>query len=361
MYNLCNVPDDDSLPEVHRLLAASPKGEAYAILGSHIETRAHHSPVPLTSGCLPLSTPKLTDNVFRCFRPGGTGLAFGEGLSPFACICEGHSEATTVRQLIKRAEIAEGGTSMSLADAETLTTTDVRFPTTPQAAIEKLYAWSVVVDIFHGVAHPISKSIREFVLAVGPALHVVHQNAVTPAIGMDHVNRVLYEAQQDYFQWAGKAARSEDPAVRTCVPNFLSIQAAVSSFRTGGLSALPGPWYLLLGAPPDPARQTRPNPAQTDRPSSQQERATPTLNPNPDRALLKRFKESGFTNISTMMDGKEVTIPKHSGKDVCLVWGLKGECSAGCKRKGQHVRYAQATNRALNELLTKCGVRETQA
>jgi hypothetical protein len=34
MYNLCNVANDDHLPEVHRLFAQSPKGQAYAILGS---------------------------------------------------------------------------------------------------------------------------------------------------------------------------------------------------------------------------------------------------------------------------------------------------------------------------------------
>jgi hypothetical protein len=62
------------------------------------------------------------------------------------------------------------------------------------------------------------------------------------------------------------------------------------------------------------------------------------FNPHADRAVLKRFRESEFSNISNMMEGKDVTIPKHSNKDVCLVWALKGECSAGCKRKSQHVR-----------------------
>ena len=76
--------------------------------------------------------------------------------------------------------------------------------------------------------------------------------------------------------------------------------------------------------------------------------------------MLTRFRESEFTNISSMMEGKDVTIPKHAGKDVCLVWALKGECSAGCKRKAQHVRYSQAANRSISELLTKCGVPAAQ-
>jgi hypothetical protein len=61
MYNLCNVADDDHLPEVHRLLAQSPKGRAYTILGSFAEERAYASDVPLTTGCLPLATTKMMD------------------------------------------------------------------------------------------------------------------------------------------------------------------------------------------------------------------------------------------------------------------------------------------------------------
>jgi hypothetical protein len=82
MYNLCNVADDDHLPEVHRLPAQSPKGRAYAILGSFAEERAYASDMPLTAGCLPLATTKMTDQVFRSFKPTCTGVTFGEGLSP---------------------------------------------------------------------------------------------------------------------------------------------------------------------------------------------------------------------------------------------------------------------------------------
>jgi hypothetical protein len=174
MYNLCNVADDDHLPKVHRLLAQSPKGRAYAILGSFAEERAYASNVPLTAGCLPLATTKMTDQVFRSFKPACTGVTFGEGLSPFACVCEGHAKSQTVQLVIKKAEVAEWSASLSLTDAEQLTSTDVRFPTLPQMAIEKLYAWSVYIDIFHGNTHPVAVNVRNFVMAVGPGLHVIY-------------------------------------------------------------------------------------------------------------------------------------------------------------------------------------------
>jgi hypothetical protein len=118
--------------------------------------------VPLTAGCLPLATTKMTDQVFRSFKPACTGVSFGEGLSPFACVYEGHAELQTVQLMIKKAEVAESSTTLSLTDAEQLTSTGVRFPTSPQTAIEKLYAWSVFIDIFHGNGHPIATNVWNF-------------------------------------------------------------------------------------------------------------------------------------------------------------------------------------------------------
>ena len=163
--------------------------------------------MPLALLNCPLPTTKLVDDVFRSLNPANTGLIFAFGLSPFAIVCEGHAEMESVRCLIKQAELAESGTTMSLADAERLTSSDVRFPVNPQTGAEKLWGWSILVDIFHGVAHDISISVRRFVCNVGPALHrVAEQHADNPSIGMYHVCRVLYEAQQDYFCYASAAA-----------------------------------------------------------------------------------------------------------------------------------------------------------
>ena len=75
---------------------------------------------------------------------------------------------------------------------------------------------------------------------------------------------------------------------------------------------------------------------------------------------LRNVRESGHTSISGMMAGKDCTIPKHGGKQVCLVWALKGECSSGCKRKDLHKRYNQTVNQELHTLLDACGVANIQ-
>ena len=82
----------------------------------------------------------------------------------------------------------------------------------------------------------------------------------------------------------------------------------------------------------------------------------PTVNAHPDSRLVQRFSASSHNNITSMMQGHDIDVPKHRGKDVCLTWALKGACTSTCKRKEAHVRYPLTVNKALHELLDKCGV-----
>ncbi len=140
-------------------------------------------------------------------------------------------------------------------------------------------------------------------------------------------------------------------------PTFEHIATKVLTYRTGSLSELPASWYTLLNAP-RPDRPTRP--AGEPKSSRSQAGTVATFNANPDARLVSRFGESGHATISAMMQGHDASIPKHKGKPVCLVWALKGECSASCKRKDQHVRYPGDTTAKIHDLLTKCGVANPQ-
>ena len=88
------------------------------------------------------------DDVFQNFTP-----VLASHLTPFAIVCEGHAEAFADLRLMKKAEILEGETSMLLQDAESITSADVKFPSTAYFAGKRLCGWSVVIDVFHGVAH----------------------------------------------------------------------------------------------------------------------------------------------------------------------------------------------------------------
>ena len=92
VMNLCQVGDEAHLPEVHTALVNAPKSREYAVVAALLSKRAEASPLPISAANAPLATTKLVDEVFRSYQPGGIGLTFGKGLTPFAIICEGHKE-----------------------------------------------------------------------------------------------------------------------------------------------------------------------------------------------------------------------------------------------------------------------------
>jgi hypothetical protein len=103
MHRLCGVTSDVNLPKVHSLLLQTAKGRIYAVLTSLFATRAQASPVPLNVATAPVASTKLVDDVFKCYLPGGDGLTFGKGLSPFPIICPGHDGIEQVRKLMQQA------------------------------------------------------------------------------------------------------------------------------------------------------------------------------------------------------------------------------------------------------------------
>ena len=126
---------------------------------------------------------------------------------------------------------------MSLQDAELITSADVKFPSTACFAGEKLCGWSVMIDIFHGVAHDMSNCVRNFVIAVVPHLHSVQCNlAESPGVGMDMVCCVPCKAQQEHFHWANKAANG---VVGAAPVNFANVLGKVQTHRVSSLCPLP--------------------------------------------------------------------------------------------------------------------------
>ena len=363
MYKMTGAADDDHLPEVHKVLARAPKGQFFAVLASYVQARAQTSPLPVFSGCLPVLTTKLVDQVFRAFQVCGIGNLFGEGLSPFSVCCEGHAEYQKVVKRTRQAELAFAGNNTSMADAADLTTVDTRYPTTPQHAAEKLYGWSILVDVFHGENTAVAKNVREAVHQIGPRMHSIHAGGGSNAVGMDLCNKVLYDLQQTYFDWAEQTALCTDIAALPRAPTFEDICQAVRTNRFYNLSPLPMSWYTMVDnpAPGGPTGSRAPSSsAGNDTSPRHQSGSVPVFNSNADQDMMTRFRDSGHRTIKDMMEGKNATIPKHQNKPVCLVWALKRECSSNCKRKDMHIRYPATVNKAIHTFLDKCDVASLQ-
>lgn len=354
MLNLTGAADGDHLPPVHKLLVNAPRGKEHSILGSHFAERAAATDLPIGISNAPLSTPTLMDVVFKNYNPYNNGLTLGQGLTPFAIICEGHADVEAIKTLVKRSEIVAQGNSLTLSDAEALTTSDVRLPTEVFIAKEKLFGWSVVVDVFHGERTPIAVSIRDAVREVTPYLdRLVKQSSEATDVGMELVCRVLYEFQQDYFTYCRKLAGGTHlPA-----PDFARIISQVESFRAQSLSPLPNQWYAnFQGAPQGPSR----NPTETGGGGGgtlrQATGTVPQTNARADEGLLRRFRECGHQSIKSMIGDHAVEVPKINGKEICLSWALRGSCSGNCKRKDQHKNYSRDVVQKIHALMDACSV-----
>jgi hypothetical protein len=138
------------------------------------------------------------------------------------------------------------------------------------------------------------------------------------------------------------------------LPGFARLTSAVLTYRADSLSPLPGSWYSMLGSPP--GMRGRRAVQETVTSPRAQAGAAPTFNAHADTRLLKRFEDSTFPSITALMEGHDAAIPKLGGKEVCLVWALKGKCSGTCKRKAMHKSYPRSVVTQVHALLDTCGV-----
>ena len=117
-------------------------------------------------------------------------------------------------------------------------------------------------------------------------------------------------------------------------PDFVHITDAVGSSQVTTLLVCPATWYSLLPAASLPA---------TAEPRQDPHHASGSVgvfNSNADARLVERIRSTGHTRISEMTNGHDVKAPKVNGKEICLVWDLKGSCSSSCSRKDQHNFYS---------------------
>jgi hypothetical protein len=255
--------------------------------------------------------------------------------------------------MVQHAQLVEAGASLTLADAAALTADDIRFPTQPFVAVEKLYGWSVVIDLFHGVNHPVAVHTREAVCSIGPLLQrLAGQMGDAPGVGMELICRVLYDMQQDYFQFLALAAAGTAPIV----PTYTKVVELVQTYRASSLSPLPAHWYAMVDCPKTGQGGSKATPPTAPASMRNTESSVAVTNAHADSRLLARYRGSGHPSITALIGGRSLDYPKREGTPICMAWALKGACSTNCKRAHQHVRYSQAVIQATHKFLDDCGV-----
>jgi hypothetical protein len=244
LHRWCGVNRDVDLPHVHMLIlkAKSPKEKTYGILDNLFIEQTAAMSLGMAEGSEPKSMTGLVNEVFRSYKPANSGSEVGKGLSPFGIMMEGHDGFTQLNKAICQASTLESGTSVSLADADMLLANDSHFPSTIWMVVEKLNGWSVVVDVFHRVNHPIAVSIRTAVQQMGPRLQRLAATMSDDVqSGLELVCRIIYDMQQDYFLYMSHVGRGE----AYDIPTFTKLIDMVSSNHATSLTNLPQACLVL--------------------------------------------------------------------------------------------------------------------
>ena len=216
LCNICCAATEADLPKVWTQLANCAQGVAIATVASCISTRFQAANTGWAADSVPIVTTQLNDQVFKRLILGGTGQQMREGLTPFAVVCANHAEGQAA---IKASAAADSGNRYDLQDTCAIMVSDVRLPSTPHTAAEKLVGWSILIDVVLGVIYPCAMATHNFALMAVPILLRFSNNVIPIATTMEHALAVLFQAQQEFFLWLAQAKTISSATARPALPD----------------------------------------------------------------------------------------------------------------------------------------------
>ena len=201
IQRLCGVGSDADLPNIHILMARGSSRQHYGALEHALRSRAMTTQLGIDSDSAPVASTYLTVTVFRDHKIASDGTRLGEGLSPFSIVCHHHSSAAELRQYALAVSTAEAGSQLSVSDAKQLTASNAKLPASPVEAGQLLQAFSVAVDVYFGVNHRLSVSLRRCTRSIFASMMRLTQHFQESADAQRISCSILYDIQQDVFGW----------------------------------------------------------------------------------------------------------------------------------------------------------------
>ena len=128
-------------------------------------------------------------------------MEFGEGLNPFSVACQGHVQSKEIIELASKQSLMEAGdTSITLADAAKFQTKDARFPRNVNQAVDKLWGFSIQVDVYLGPLHPYALALAAALTELCPLIvNIKSIHAGDLPYVMSIVIRIMLFIQQTFF------------------------------------------------------------------------------------------------------------------------------------------------------------------
>ena len=370
MHKLCGVGGDDDLPPLLKQLAASKdKSNDTAIINLAMFTAGNADPF-----INPVNTPRATPHLvslLRTFNLIGIGVEIGDGLTPFATICQGHPQSKSILELADQQQSMEAGNnSMSLADSAAFKVKDPRFPRSLIQVVDKLRAYKIQCQVILGANNRFVVALDQGITTILPQIYQLESTYQhNPKQAIMYGLRVIMWVQQSTFLYLRKV-RDQEPVAPPArlpdvpLPDYEELADKLSmGMHNLALPTIPEAWMELIKSQlpeyftQEPERIRGGGPGDSAGKQGSGGGKVVVINSKQDQSLKKRWVDSGHETIKELLSkGNNPDIPKYGQTPVCLSWCLKGKCTSDCPRANAHKHYGDALVKQIHEVLTVCQV-----
>ena len=344
---------DANLPELAHELANAKSSERRSCLQARFTLRASED------GAASRAPPIATKEVLAMCEEGNT-LAPSvhriddllAGISPFTCGWRvGSEKGDTVHQRQVNYDAQQGGgTQVTLAEQQALSTKEVQLPVTSWEATQMLGGLSIVLDEFQGANHPHAYNFRVFL--TGPWQEVVHgveSMAEADRAKMPHIwARLLREMQLLLGRYLCTVLDGNAPGAP---PTYEEIRDLVLLRQWHRLATIPSRYYASGPTPTSAPGST------TTSPASKEEASRIVVNSSRNEAWITRYNNSGRTVAELRANAPR----DNDNGEMCLAYHFRGQCYSNCSRRGSHRPATGAALRRMNTFVNTYCVPTTPA
>lgn len=353
MRRLAGLPDDGSqdvqLPELAHELANAKSSERRSCLQARFMLRASEN------GATTRVPPIATKEVLAMYEDGHSFAPtlyrlddLLAGINPFTC---GWRVGTEKGEIVHQRQVnfdaqQSGGTQVTLAEQQSLSTKEVQQPTSSWEATQMLGGLSICLDEFQGANHPHAYNFRVFL--TGPWQEVVH--GVESMSERDRAKVphlwpcLLREVQLRMGRYLRMVLDGKGPADP---PTYGEIRDMVLLRQWYQLATIPARYLVGPYQPPPAPGGTTPTPA----PAPPGDASRVVMNTSRNETWITRYQDSGRTIAELRANAPR----DNDNTELCLAYHLRGQCYSNCSRRGTHHAITGAALRRMNTFVnTHC-------
>jgi hypothetical protein len=328
LRRLCQVVEDDQLPEFWRFLAANKGSKKSVGLSAFINYTTLRANQDDSSGILPIISASLYNNI-SSFELGANDLeTITQGVSPFLMCPIGYvkvKHVTMVTQQFMTIHCGEG--TPQLSDLKSLApNNDYSIPSDCHSLADFIGAYSIVWDVLLGPQHPLARSIRDHFKYWRRNVSTVIRAIPETVFQRIVIIGTLRFIQLDVMDYVKQAMFGD---INTPVPDFVQITQAIKHRLFQNFPGLPGEYNEPLPLPP--------NPTGVPIPPGSPPIGTQVFAPHGERhQQFRAMFEKGDKSIQALKLLSDLPKEKNGRGTLCLSYHLKGQCFESCRRASSH-------------------------